>query len=175
MQTIINYIPIFGVIMLKSISYLFGVSFFMLVGMISCDEAPQQMELSDLVGKWEDGSQSNKFIEEWSLNDEKEMSGKGYVMSSHDTVFIEYLSIREVNGVLTYFAQVSDHNDGQVIPFGLKENKNFKMVFENIHHDFPQRIIYELTTDTTLYVYIEGHENGNFRRRKLSFLKKDLK
>jgi len=151
-----------------------GIASLIIVGLTSCNEEPPQMQLSDLAGKWEDNSQSNKFIEEWHIDDDRHMTGKGYVMSAKDTVFIEYLSIREVNGVLTYFAQVSDHNDGQVVPFGLKENKDFKMTFENLNHDFPQRIIYELNTDTTLYVYIEGVENGNFRRRKLSFLKKGV-
>ena len=140
---------------------------------VSCGDSNREMEIMDLVGKWEDNSQETTFVEQWTANSDESLSGKGYVMSSKDTVFIEYLSIREVNGVLTYFAQVSDHNDGQVIPFGLKDKKDKRMVFENPDHDFPQRIIYELSTDSTLYVYIEGVENGNFRKRKLSFLKKD--
>lgn len=131
-----------------------------------------KFDAESLLGKWEDRSQEVHFVEEWS-EAEDGLVGKGYVIAAGDTVFIEYLQLREVNGVLTYFAQVSDKGKGQVVPFGLKENKDSTMVFENPQHDFPQRIIYSLENDSMMRVYIEGMENGVFRKRILSYLKKD--
>lgn len=151
-----------------------SIAFFGIVLFSSCLEETEgnNVSVKDLVGVWEDSAQDNTFVEQWQINPDGSLSGTGFVMAGNDTVFIEQLNIREVNGVMTYFAQVMDHNQGRSIPFGLKEKQGSSMVFENLQHDFPQRIIYEVPNDTSMFVYIEGTENGQFRKRKLSFLKK---
>jgi hypothetical protein len=46
------------------------------------------------------------------------------------------------------------------VPFSLKELTASTVVFENPSHDFPTRIIYQLTPDGGLVARIEGTQNG---------------
>jgi Domain of unknown function (DUF6265) len=129
-------------------------------------------ELNKLVGRWESVSKKNSQVEEWTKVGENELTGKGYVLDKGDTTFIEYLRLAIENDVLTYFAMVGDQNDRRSIPFKLTENKRMKMTFENPSHDFPQVIVYEMINDTMLTVFVEGNEDGIFRRIKFDFEKK---
>lgn len=124
-----------------------------------------------LAGKWADLSQSRHFMEEWYVVDENHLRGKGFVMANNDTVFIEMLEIESVDGVLTYSARVPGQNNNATIAFGITENRDNKMVFENPRHDFPQKIIYDMQTRSTMHVYIEGYENGVFRTSRFIFEK----
>ena len=134
------------------------------------DSSP--FELSKLVGRWESASKKNSQVEEWKASGENELTGVGFVLDHGDTTFIEYLRISGEGGALTYYAMVSDENEGQSIPFKLKSNSEMTMTFENPTHDFPQVIVYELVNDSLLTVFVEGKEDGTFRRIKFDFEKK---
>lgn len=138
----------------------------------ACLEDSHEIKAKDLVGIWEDSSQENTFVEEWEMNGDGSLNGKGYVMQARDTVFIEYLKIKDFNGVLTYVAKVNPHDNDAVVHFSLKDKEGNKLSFENLDHDFPQRIVYELPSDSTMHVYLEGTENGKFRKRMLYFQKR---
>lgn len=128
-------------------------------------------EFDRLCGKWMDVNKDNAFNEEWSRENDKLIVGKGYVLSENDTVFIEKLSIEIDENSVVYAAEVSNQNKDMKVPFAaVKQTKN-KVVFENVQHDFPQRIIYNLKSDKELRVAIEGYENGVYRKLKFDFLK----
>lgn len=122
-----------------------------------------------LCGKWMDISEDTAFNEEWRKASEGLFEGRGYVLSENDTVFIETLSIELEGTKAVYQAQVSNQNKERRIPFEALEQKSNKVVFENVQHDFPQRIIYELKSNEELRVAIEGYENGVYRKLKFDF------
>lgn len=47
--------------------------------------------------------------------------------------------------------------------FKLVKAENKEIVFENLQHDFPQRIIYRLQPDGSLFARIEGTSRGKAR------------
>lgn len=130
------------------------------------------LPIDRLSGTWEDVEAHEHFVEQWNQNGQGGLIGKGYVLSGNDTVFIEQLSIEPLDSNWVYFANVNRRNQSTKVPFRLVTAEKNKFVFENKDHDFPQRIIYEFKNDSLIEQLIEGHENGNYRRRKVTFKRK---
>jgi hypothetical protein len=144
----------------------------------SCVEDPagkvlsHEISVDRFVGMWVDEQDGDEFVEEWSINDSVGLAGKGYLLSKKDTIFIERLSIEKVDSTWVYYANANRKSQNSKIPFKLVVGDANKFVFENTQHDFPQRFIYQFKNDSLLELLIEGEENGNFRRRKISYKKR---
>jgi Domain of unknown function (DUF6265) len=72
-------------------------------------------------------------------------------------VGFEHFRIAKENGAITYF---SSPGGAPPTPFRLKSVENRRAVFENLEHDFPQRIVYWLEPDGRLGARIEGEMEG---------------
>ena len=143
---------------------------FLAISLASCspiDDFPLHM----LEGKWESVNEKNAHYEEWTASVDGELTGIGYVMTAGDTVFIEHLSIRYIDGTMTYLARVPGHNGGETISFEIGKETQKTVVFENEAHDFPQRIIYELAADNQLNARIEGYDDGEFKEVEFNYRK----
>jgi len=55
------------------------------------------------------------------------------------------------------------------VPFTLKETSEKKAVFENLEHDFPQRILYWLDTQDRLHARIEGPKDAAEKAQEWTF------
>lgn len=77
----------------------------------------------------------------------------------------EFLSIREVDGKLSYVAIPSRQKE---TVFPLVKFTSSELVFENPTHDFPQRVIYRKVPDG-LFARVEGTINGKLRGEDYSF------
>jgi hypothetical protein len=75
----------------------------------------------------------------------------------------EYLRIEESGGTLVYLSMPSGRSPAT--PFTLKEQIGERVTFENLAHDFPQRIIYWRDGDT-LHTRIEGNADGRSQSRE---------
>jgi hypothetical protein len=71
----------------------------------------------------------------------------------------EFLQIREVNGKLAYVAKPSGQAEAT---FTIKTLADGEAIFENLAHDFPQRIAYRRTPNGVT-ARIEGTRNGQTR------------
>lgn len=146
------------------------------VGLTACQPAntttsTASFDLKRLVGRWESVDEKSAQIEEWKLDEKGGLKGKGFVLTSGDTTFIEFLSIGMVNNVLTYQAQVSDQNQGTTIPFTLTEQTTDYMEFSNPKHDFPKRIVYRMKGDSAMQAYIEGPRENRTVRITFDYLR----
>lgn len=131
----------------------------MMLGMlVSCgnNSKPEKAfnKLKKLEGHW---SSNNNiiFFENWKMIDDSTLSGSGYSLKDRDTVFSEVLTLTLRKGKITYLAKDPEQNRAAAIPFLLKKNRRNKFVFENLEHDYPQRIIYEFEKDTLLNIRLE--------------------
>lgn len=145
-------------------------------GLAACQPAntaqtTASFDLKRLVGRWESVDEKSSQIEEWMLDGNGGLRGKGFVLTGGDTTFIEFLSIGQVNNVLTYQAQVSDQNQGTTIPFTLTEQSGEFIEFSNPKHDFPKRIVYRMKGDTALQAYIEGPRENRTVRITFDYLR----
>ena len=114
-------------------------------------------KLSWIVDRWISPSGESITYENWVKLDDTTFSGESHTTKNGDTVFTEQLKIEKIGDEI-YYTAVVKHNPGPV-HFKLVELQANKAVFENPKHDFPNRIIYMLKDDGTLYARIEGKNN----------------
>lgn len=130
-------------------------------------------QLSWLQGEWVMNSKDAHFIEHWSVINDVLWQGAGYGISAKgDTLFKEALQIVLQNDTVWYLPTIANQNDGKQVRFAAVELSGSKVVFENKQHDFPQRIVYNRTSDSTIYAYVEGMQKGKMRKEEFHFIRK---
>jgi hypothetical protein len=131
-------------------------------------------EVSWMIGTWEmqapDGS--GVFTEQWQRVDDNNLSGTGMMLRGTDTVFSEKLQLVNEDGALWYVPTIGNQNGGQPVRFKEKSISENELVFENLSHDFPQRIIYQRKGDNALYARVEGMQSNALRKEEFSFKRK---
>lgn len=124
---------------------------------------PRLRRLDWLVGDWsaapdESGSATE---EHWMAPSTSSMFGIGRTLREGKEVSVEYLRIAaEPDGVVYYAAP-----GGRLpaTPFHAVECGSRRAVFENLEHDYPQRIIYELQFGGSIKARIEGDVDGELK------------
>ena len=149
----------------------YSVAFFLVTlavgNSIHAQTKPSVADLFWLSGCWQ-GRQGTAVIEEmWSKPAGTTMLGIGRTVRNDRTVSFEFMQFREQNGTLAFLPQPQG---GPQVTFPLKEFTPAKFVFENLTHDYPQRVSYE-RKGGQLLASIEGTEKGKFSRQEFVFRK----
>lgn len=114
-----------------------------------------------LTGCWEQRSENRLYEEQWMAPAAGVMLGMSRMIINErlaDSEFLQLVLDRETNR-LSYIALPSRQARTE---FLLVSQEEGRLVFENLQHDFPQRILYSLRGDT-LHARIEGESNGKSR------------
>lgn len=124
---------------------------------------PRLRRLDWLVGDWSTSPEDSVSAteEHWMAPSTSSMFGLGRTLKDGEEVFVEYLRIAaEVEGVVYYAAP-----QGRLpaTPFRAVEYGPGRAVFENLEHDYPQRIIYELQFGGAIKARIEGEVDGEMK------------
>jgi hypothetical protein len=117
-----------------------------------------------LAGNWSGSRGTNgtiTFEERWSPPKGGSMLAVSRTVSRDRLTAFEYLSILERDGGLVYFAQPSG---APATEFVMTEFSAKRAVFDNPRHDYPKRIIYELTESGGLTATIGYMKGGSPRR-----------
>ena len=123
-------------------------------------QATHDHKLGWLQGCWAIVSQERAIEEQWMAPRGGTMLGAGRTVRGGRLVEYELVLIKEQDGRLAYEA----HPSGQPsATFPAKEIGAARVVFENLDHDFPQRVGYELAGET-LNAWIEGTTGGKTKR-----------
>jgi hypothetical protein len=109
--------------------------------------------------------------EEWKIQGTNELGGVGYTLRGKDTIFKEVMHLHDVEGVMTYEVRDPKQNNNASIPFALTSESENTLVFENLQHDFPTRIVYVLQSANDLVAYVEGDIDGKHERIDFIFHK----
>lgn len=113
-------------------------------------------DLSWISGCWELNDNGRVTTERWAKATENLMLGTSQTVRGTKSVAFEYLRIVNNGQGLVYIAQPSSAKEPTSFPaksFGANE-----VIFENLKHDFPQRIIYKQNKPDTLDARIEGKQ-----------------
>ena len=123
-----------------------------------------QPTMARLVGQWQMRTTNGFIMESWKQVSGTALEGTSYRVAnnSSDTVYLERIEIKTINGVLHYVPTVLNQNDQQPVPFALTAYSNDRFVFENPQHDYPKRIIYRFVNNDSLVARIEGSEVAKF-------------
>ncbi len=111
-----------------------------------------------LQGEWQSIGQDGMLVENWTVNKDNSLTGHNYTLELGDTTFSEQVEIGSKNENI-YFS-VLVYKSTVPVNFKLIELSDTEMVFEDSLHDFPQRIVYKLVSNDSLYARIEGIVDG---------------
>lgn len=122
---------------------------------------PTAADFAWLAGCWQRSGEGWQTVEHWMKPDGGTMLGMSRTVVRDTTREFEFLQLQaDENGDLYYVAFPSGQKETW---FKLTELENNRAVFENPEHDFPQRIIYALKGDGSLWARIEGVSKGKLR------------
>ena len=89
------------------------------------------------------------------------MLGMSRTVVNGKTPFFEFLQIKRDGEDLVYLARPQGKDP---TPFKLVKLNESAAVFENLQHDFPQRIAYQRQIDGSLIATLEGEVKGKPKR-----------
>jgi hypothetical protein len=135
--------------------FVFGIQ---LNSAIAQDAKPGINSLTWLSGCWEMNKNGRVTTESWSRPTSNLIIGTSQTVKDGKSVAFEFLRIVDNGHGMIYVAKPSDAKDET--PFMVSKTGENEVVFENLKHDFPQRIIYKLTKPDALSARIEGTMDG---------------
>jgi len=119
-------------------------------------------DLGWLSGCWDLTRNGRHVIEQWSAPEGGTLIGMSRTVGDGATKEFEFVMIREGSGgQLEYVAKPSGQAEAT---FTAIRASSSEVVFENLQHDFPTRIIYRRNADGSLLAAIEGPRNGRTQR-----------
>jgi Domain of unknown function (DUF6265) len=122
---------------------------------------PTANDFAWLAGCWETNRNGREINEQWMKPSGGVLLGLGRTVANGKVVEYEFVQIREEkDGSIYYVAKPSGQPEAS---FKLIKLQNREATFENAEHDFPQRIIYRLEPDGSLFARIEGTSQGKPR------------
>ena len=133
--------------------------FVFLLAFFSCGEKADnagEFDLKKLEGDWLFMHESTQEMAQWRGDGNGGLTGTGYVLDENDTTFIEFLQIRKTSSGLVYTASASRTDTLDRVPYALINETTEKLEFFNANYGFPQKVVFDLPNDSTLYFYIEG-------------------
>ena len=125
-----------------------------------------------LIGKWENTSPDGVLTENWEKVNDSTFSAASYFIKGEDTIHSESIVLAQKGETLTYIATVKGQNEGKPVAFPSTSETENKLVFENLKHDYPQKITYTKGANNTLTAEISGNLNGKQTTEKFIMTKK---
>jgi hypothetical protein len=123
-------------------------------------------KLGFLSGCWAFESGALRVEEQWNRPAGGIMLGASRTLKGGRAVFHEFLRIDVKEGAVQYTPQIG--STAKPVTFRLTTLGENEAVFENLQHDFPQRIIYRKSAEG-LPVRIEGTVNGALRKQDFPY------
>jgi hypothetical protein len=131
------------------------------LAMQGADAAPLD-QLSWLSGCWADSAGEAGTGEQWSTLAGGAMLGMGRTVKGGKLLTYEFMRIADSgDGKTVFHAQPAGKPPASFPAITLTATE---VVFENLQHDFPQRVIYRFEAPATLRASIEGLRNGVLKR-----------
>jgi hypothetical protein len=125
------------------------------------EQKPSVNDFAWLAGCWEYGGSGREGVEQWMKPAGGAMFGMSRTVMNGKLREFEFLQLRtKEDGSIYYVALPSGQNETW---FKLVKSGEHEAVFENLEHDFPQRILYRLEKDGSLLARIEGMSKGKLK------------
>lgn len=121
-----------------------------------------------LAGCWEQEKGERGNLEVWMPPAGDVMLGMNRTVRNGKVVAHEFMQIRVQSNALVFIALPSSQSEAT---FTAVRNAEREIVFENLEHDFPQRILYRSAGPDALSARVEGMREGKLRGIDYSFKK----
>lgn len=117
-----------------------------------------------LCGSWKMSSNNGDIWEQWAQY-KQQLKGVSFSVKGKDSTQLEDVLVTMRNGQLYYAARTSGEAESKRVYFRLVKQQALKYEFENLQHDFPQRIVYHFIGTDSLHAWIEGPMDGKTHRQ----------
>jgi hypothetical protein len=137
----------------------------LLLAIVSCknsdaNEKEKIKAANWLLGNWESKSVEGKLTETWKKVNDSTFQAQSYFIKEKDTLHFESITLQQKGEELTYSAAVKGQNNDKSVTFKLTTATEKQMVFENLKHDYPQKISYTQITADSLVAKISGMQQA---------------
>ncbi|MDI5886281.1 MULTISPECIES: DUF6265 family protein [Flavobacterium] len=124
-----------------------------------------------LLGNWENKSADGNLTENWEKLNDSTFQAQSYYIKEKDTVHFESIILQQKGENLTYTATVKGQNNDKPVVFKLTTATDKQVSFENLKHDYPQKISYSQITPDSLVAKISGIQQGKSSSEQFSMKK----
>ncbi|NOT33754.1 MAG: hypothetical protein HOP12_06235 [Candidatus Eisenbacteria bacterium] len=132
---------------------------------------PRLASLAWLSGSWGGVRDGVQYEEHWTSAEGGMLVGMHRDLRAGRTVGFEFLRVSQRGDTIQY---VSLPNGRGETHFPLKTLESRRVVFENLAHDFPQRVIYWQSHPDSLSARIEGDVNGKLESMQWAWARRKL-
>jgi hypothetical protein len=141
-----------------------------LILFFSCSQQPSRVkQFKWLEGTWVSVNNDTRITQTWKKSDH-DLKGENNVVVDADTVFSESILIGEVNDTIVLYTRLPGSTAST--EYKLIKGNDKEAIFENIFHDYPQRILYRKIKKDSLYSRIEGENKGRLVHEEYFFARK---
>lgn len=137
---------------------------------LSCGAPPPPVKVHSMAGLWQT-TEGPLLYEKWYISPDSNLKGISFSINQGDTLIFEEMRIAIVEGKWHFYARVPNENDSDETAFALTEQEKSSWVFENADNAYPNRIIYSLISDSSLYARIEnsrGNQQKEFHFKRIN-------
>jgi hypothetical protein len=127
-------------------------------------------DLKILEGFWLCKIENSETEEFWLPAKGKMILGLNRTVANSGKSAFEFLRIYQQEEEIFYTASP---NGKPATLFKLIEFQSGKMIFENLEHDFPQRIVYTFQAENEMIARIEGEVNGKLKFTEWKFIRQN--
>jgi hypothetical protein len=124
-----------------------------------------------LLGKWETPHAGGTLTENWKKANDSTYNGLSYFIKGKDTIHSETILLQQVEDQLSYNSTIKGQDDDQPISFTLAGRNETELVFENLQHNYPQKISYTQISKDSLITEISGMQSGKLNSEKYIMLR----
>jgi hypothetical protein len=124
-----------------------------------------------LIGNWADKSGEGSLTENWVELNDSTFQAQSYYVKEKDTLHFESITLQQKGKYLVYNAAVKGQNNDQPVAFKLSLGTAQQLVFENLKHDYPQKISYTKITSDSMIAKISGIQQGKPSSEEFSMKK----
>jgi Domain of unknown function (DUF6265) len=117
-------------------------------------------QLNWLAGCWAHEGSEPGSIEMWTTPAAGTLFGVSRTVKNKQAVAHEFMQIRTTRDGIVFIAQPSNQAEAS---FAAIRTTADEVIFENLQHDFPQRVIYRRVTADSIAARIEGIRDGKSR------------
>lgn len=112
-----------------------------------------------LEGTWK--VESKELYEHWDRLNENSLKGFSYELKHGQMIVSEYMDIIQNNNEIIFTATVLNQNMGKSIDFKLTSSDSV-FTFENPNHDFPKKIVYQMLSNSEIFVQVSDGNQKMF-------------
>jgi hypothetical protein len=136
----------------------------LLLAACACAQADSFAPVEWLAGCWTQQGREAGSAEQWMAPAGGVMLGMARMLKNGRVVEFEFMQIRaDADGKLSFIAQPQGRPPTEFKLLRQKEGEGAEAVFENLVHDFPQRVLYRREAADRLVARIEGTMKGKER------------